>query len=101
MTPKLVRDLIPEIIKENAEIPHTHIADEKEFWEELKKKLQEEVEEFIKDETIEELADINEVLLAIYEHKNISAEEVESIREQKANKRGGFKKRIILERMNG
>ncbi|MBN2111732.1 nucleoside triphosphate pyrophosphohydrolase [Candidatus Woesearchaeota archaeon] len=97
MKPKLVRDKIPEIIKNSNKVPKTHIANDEEYWEELKTKLLEEVNEFLEDNNSEELADIQEVLYAIYDFKGFSKEEIESIRSKKENERGGFKNKIILE----
>ena len=94
---KLVRDRIPEIIRQKGDTPVTHIADDKEYWEKLKEKLLEEVKEFKKDETEEELADILEILDAVIEYKKFDKDEIENIKEEKAEKRGTFNKRIILD----
>lgn len=94
---KLVRDKIPEIIKSSGAKPATRILDEKEYLEELVKKLKEEVAEFEEDHSIEELADIQEVLLALYEALGIKKDELEAVRSKKADKNGRFKKRIYLE----
>ena len=95
---KLVRDRIPEIILETGSIPITHIADEAEYWEKLKEKLQEEVGEFLNGSNDEEeLADILEVIQAICEVKGIDATQLQHTQAKKALARGGFKKRIILE----
>lgn len=94
---KLVRDKIPEIIKQKSKIPITHIADDKEYWQKLKEKLLEEVDEFQKKDTKEELADILEVIYAICDLKKIDKEELEVLRKKKAKERGGFKDKIILD----
>lgn len=94
---KLVRDKIPEIIKADGQIPVTHIANDKEYQQKLLEKLQEEVLEFLKEQNTEELADILEVINAICKLKKINLEKLQKIKQQKIKKRGGFKKRIILE----
>lgn len=94
---KLVRDNIPEIIREKGGAPIIHVADEKEYWEKLKEKCFEEMEEFMKDESVEEFADLLEVIDAIAIYKKFNAEEIIRIKEGKAATRGKFEKRIILD----
>lgn len=94
---KLVRDNIPEIIRAKGETPTTHIADDAEYWQKLKEKLQEEVDEFLKDESMGEIADILEVLDAMYDVKGFDKREVEEVKEKKASERGKFAQRIILD----
>ena len=95
---KLVRDKIPEIIRKSGEFPNISIAGEEEYWQKLKEKLQEEVDEFIKDEKEEELVDILEVINAITEFKKIDKDKLEHLRGKKAEEKGRFKERIILEK---
>ncbi|MFA6447134.1 MAG: nucleoside triphosphate pyrophosphohydrolase [Patescibacteria group bacterium] len=94
---KLVRDKIPDIILARGVMPKTHIADETEYWQKLKEKLTEEVDEFKSDESIAEIADIMEVINTICEHKGFDKAQIETLRAEKAKNRGGFKDRIILE----
>lgn len=94
---KLVRDKIPEIIRQNGDTPVTHIADDKEYWKGLKDKLKEEVDEFLESGKEEELADILEVVYAIRDYKGIGKESLEILRKEKYMKRGGFKDKIILD----
>ncbi|MFA5966918.1 MAG: nucleoside triphosphate pyrophosphohydrolase [Patescibacteria group bacterium] len=94
---KLVRDRIPEIIKEKGGKFTSHIANEQEYWQKLKEKLQEEVDEFKQGENREEVADILEVLEAICDFKGWDKSELQILKDKKAESRGGFKERIILE----
>ena len=98
---KLVRDKIPEIIKENeGKSARVKILNDAEYLNELNLKIQEELVEYIESGEIEELADLEEVLRAILEVKGISYEEFERIRLSKVEKRGAFKDRIYLEGIN-
>jgi len=93
---KLVRDRIPEIIKSRGAEPITHIAEE-EFWEKLKEKLQEETSEFLEENNEKELVDILEVIDEICDFKKFDKEKLKKIQEKKAEERGKFKQRIILD----
>ena len=92
---KLVRDKIPEIIYNTGSKPKVYIANEIEYSEHLKKKLQEEVQEFLEDPCVQELADIQEVILSIAT-MNGWDELLERERVAKNINRGGFAKRFIL-----
>ncbi len=94
---KLVRDGIPAHIRSKGEAVICHVADDAEYWVKLKEKLLEEVQEFQKDETADEIADILEVLDAIVEHKGFAWADIERLQGEKAAKRGRFKERIILD----
>jgi predicted house-cleaning noncanonical NTP pyrophosphatase (MazG superfamily) len=92
---KLVRDNIPNIIKNKKEKAITHIAKDKEYEEALTRKLHEEIDEFLENPCIEEAADILEVLHAICDFKKIDLKMLEEVRQKKAEERGSFKQRII------
>ena len=97
---KLVRDKIIDIITANGENPIYHTLSDEEYLVELHKKVFEEANEFVENDDPEELADLLEVVYAIAKHKNINMEEVEQIRLNKCEKRGGFDKKIYLEGVN-
>ena len=94
---KLVRDKIPEIISSSGKKANCRILSKDEFITELDRKLDEECAEYQCDKNIEELADILEVIYAIAEARGYSAAELERVRLEKSEKRGGFSQRIFLE----
>ena len=94
---KLVRDKIPEIIENDNKSCGIRILGDKEYLEMIDAKLDEELAEYHKDKNIEELADLLEVLYAATKARGYSLEELEACRKQKAEKRGAFDKRILLE----
>lgn len=92
---KLVRDKIPEIIKNSNRVPECRILDEdQEYLRYLIKKLQEEVLEFTENPCVEELADIKEVIDAISEIEGF--EGVVRVQEKKREERGGFGGKVLL-----
>lgn len=96
---KLVRDKIPEIIEGKKQKAIVKILDDEEYLKELNIKLKEEVEEYLEDYRVEELADIIEVVYGILCAKNVSKEDFEKIRNDKVEKRGAFNKKIFLEKV--
>ncbi|MBN2459370.1 nucleoside triphosphate pyrophosphohydrolase [Candidatus Woesearchaeota archaeon] len=97
---KLVRDKIPIILRRKGLKYKFHVANNQEYWQKLKEKLGEEVEEFMKCATDEELADILEVIYAIIDFKKINKNDLEIRRNKKAKERGKFKKKLILEEVS-
>ena len=95
--PKLVRDRIPEIIRSQGKSCRTRILSQEEYRICLHKKLDEELAEFHRDQNLEELADLMEVILAAAADLGYSAEDLERARADKAAERGGFAQKIFLE----
>lgn len=93
---KLVRDGIPQIIEKCGKTCITSVLPEVKYIEMLDKKLNEELAEYQESKTLEEFADLLEVIRAVAVARGSSIEEIESIRKEKAAARGGFKKRILL-----
>ena len=93
---KLVRDRIPGMIRSAGEIPVTRILSDAEYFTCLEMKLDEEVQEFRKEKTLEELADILEVLYALADCIGCSKDELHRACDQKRSERGGFDGRVFL-----
>lgn len=93
---KLIRDKIPEIIEKSGKRPITEILDHESYKRHLDEKLGEELQEYINDDNINELADLVEVIYAILKYKGIEPDDFEQIRKKKAEERGSFDKRILL-----
>ena len=97
---KLVRDRIPEIIKESGSHCTYHKATGTALEEALLNKLLEEVDEFIQDPCVEEMADIQEVLWSIQEFYRMSEYDLMTTINTKSNERGSFSQGIILEHVS-
>lgn len=93
---KAVRDLIPDIIRGQGKECAVEQIPPQEFLQLLKSKLAEEVAEYQANPTLEELADIQEVVIAILDLTGHTLAELEAVRVEKARKRGGFQKRLYL-----
>ncbi len=94
---KLVRDKVVNIIEKSGRKVYSRILSENEFFNELMRKLHEEVNEFHESNDVEELADILEVVEYLAITKGVSIEELLKIKEQKRLERGGFDNRVFLE----
>ena len=93
---KLVRDKIPEIIRADGKECEIRVAEGKEKYDLLEKKLMEEVNEFLEDKNLEELADVMEVLFGLAREMEYSEEDLIRKREEKKRERGGFEEGVIL-----
>ncbi|MBQ2669122.1 MAG: nucleoside triphosphate pyrophosphohydrolase [Clostridia bacterium] len=93
---KLVRDRIPEIIEASGNSCVTNILSDDAYLRMIDAKLDEELAEYHKDQNIEELADLIEVIYAAAIARGHTLEELEKARAEKAEKRGGFRKKILL-----
>lgn len=97
---KLVRDNIPDIIREDGKTPVTRTLSEEEFKVELKKKLVEEAQEFLKAESkhelIEEINDIQTLIRYIKKHFEITEDELASELINKTLSKGGFNNKVFL-----
>ncbi|MEW9673988.1 phosphoribosyl-ATP pyrophosphohydrolase [Ammoniphilus sp. 3BR4] len=97
---KLVRDRIPEIIEATGKKYTTRILEEQEYKTELQKKMREELAEYLSatsdKDSLEELADLLEVIHALTAVHESTPNQLEVIRMEKAEKRGGFQERLFL-----
>jgi len=93
---KLVRDNIIDQIKNSGKTANYSILKDNELFNALNQKLLEEVNEFITNNAIDELADVFEVILKIMSMNNTNFYEVEKIRKKKKKENGGFDKNIFL-----
>lgn len=96
---KLVRDCIPEIIEASGKTCVTEILSDADYLKMLDAKLDEELAEYHRDQNIEELADLIEVIYAAARARGYTLEQLESVRAEKASKRGSFEKKLLLKRV--
>ena len=97
---KLVRDRIPEIIEASRKTCKTEVLSDDEYLKMIDAKLDEELAEYHKEQNIEELADLVEVIYAATKARGYTLEELEQVRAEKAAKRGGFEKKLLLKEVH-
>ena len=93
---KLVRDKIPAIIEATGAACETEILSNTDYLRLLDAKLDEELAEYHQDQNIEELADLMEVIHACAKARGYTVAELEAVRAEKAAKRGGFDRKVLL-----
>ena len=93
---KLIRDRIPEIIAEKGQRCVTRVLEPEEYLKMVDAKLDEELAEYHRDQNLEELADLMEVIYAAAEARGYTREQLEEVRAGKASERGAFRKRLLL-----
>ena len=93
---KLIRDKIPQIIEQSGKQAIIVEVTDQEYLELLNTKLGEELKEYLENESVEELADLVEVVYAILDYKGVSRQEFEGIRKQKVEERGAFRDKLLL-----
>jgi len=95
---KLVRDKIPDIIRQQGNHPEYHIVNDKaECCQALREKILEEAIELKESQDVNEIIDVLEATYCLIEAENLEFTKIEELRKKKNMERGGFKKRIILE----
>lgn len=98
---KLVRDRIPEIIEAARKTCVCETLSDEDYISLLDQKLNEELAEYQESKSLEELADLLEVIQAVVKARGWTLEELEHVRANKAAKRGGFDKKILLKEVSG
>ncbi|MBC5736331.1 nucleoside triphosphate pyrophosphohydrolase [Lawsonibacter faecis] len=93
---KLVRDRIPEIIEADGKTCICKTLSDEDYLHLLDEKLNEELAEYQESKSLEELADLLEVMWAVVKARGWTLEDLERVRAEKAAKRGGFEKKILL-----
>jgi predicted house-cleaning noncanonical NTP pyrophosphatase (MazG superfamily) len=93
---KLVRDKIPMIMEKQEKSFTMWQADQEEYPSYLKKKLVEEVGEFLESPSLKELADVQEVINAILKEMGYVQGDLRHERAKKIESRGAFNERWIL-----
>ena len=93
---KLVRDRIPEIIESTGKTCTTRILSREEYLQKLDEKLNEELAEYQQSKSLEELADLLEVMEAVVKARGYTTEQLHRVQEEKRAERGGFEKAILL-----
>ena len=98
---KLVRDRIPEIIEADGKTCVCETLSDENYISLLDQKINEELAEYQESKSLKEIADLLEGMQAVVKARGWTLEELERVRAEKAAKRGGFEKKILLKEVQG
>ncbi len=93
---KLVRDKIPQIIEASGRTCVTEVLSQEDYLRELDRKLSEELSEYLQSKSLEELADLLEVMGAVVKARGYTWDDLTRVRKEKRAARGAFDHRIYL-----
>lgn len=93
---KLVRDRIPEIIEASGRTCVATMLTDDAYIRALDAKLNEELAEYQQSKSLEELADLLEVMGAVVKARGYTWDDLTRVRKEKRAARGAFDKRIFL-----
>ncbi len=93
---KLVRDRIPEIIASSGKTCVTEVLSQDAYIHALDEKLNEELAEYQQSKSLEELADLLEVMGAVVKARGYTWDDLTRVRKEKRAQRGAFDQRIFL-----
>lgn len=98
---KLIRDNIPKMMRSRGKRPSVVVLDDVAYGAALREKLHEELSEYVASRSVEELADILEVVYALGEAEGVAPDTLERMRAEKRARNGGFTKRLFLRGESG
>lgn len=98
---KLVRDQIPEIIEASGRSCVTEVLSNEAYIQALDTKLNEELAEYQQSKSLEELADLLEVMDAVVKARGYTWDDLTRVRKEKCAARGAFDQRIFLKEVTG
>ena len=93
---KLVRDKIPDLIRNDGGTPSFRVAENQELDFFIRLKIQEEANELFESGDNEEIVDLLEIIDALLTHRGFSREKIDEMKKEKAEKRGKFEMGFIL-----
>ena len=98
---KLVRDRIPEIIEASGRTCITEVLPNDAYIRALDAKLNEELAEYQQSKSLEELADLLEVMGAVVKARGYTWDDLTCVRKEKRAQRGAFDQKIFLKEVIG
>ena len=92
----MVRDKIPQIIESTGKTCRTEILEDETYLQLLDEKLGEELAEYQESKSLEELADLLEVMEAVVTARGYRWEQLMAVKADKKAARGGFEEKLLL-----